>query len=119
MREAFGCGFYPGPDQQHRSNKTDYGNAVWQRFDHPITLASGTATHDNRRTANASTLRQGTHALGVDGKLLTELLDCRPADGLGKRICLCKQGQNLLFDLQEALILLRVSWWNVRYAVFG
>lgn len=31
-------------------------------------------THDNRRTANASTLRQGTHALGVDGKLLTELL---------------------------------------------
>jgi hypothetical protein len=30
MSEAFGCGFYPGPDQQERSNKTDYGNAVWQ-----------------------------------------------------------------------------------------
>ena len=30
-------------------------------------------THDNKVKANASKLRQGTHALGVDGKLLTEL----------------------------------------------
>ena len=29
---------------------------------------------DNRTPANASKLRQGHHALGVDGKLLTELL---------------------------------------------
>ena len=32
---------------------------------------------DNRTPANASKLRQGHHALGVDGKLLTELLDRR------------------------------------------
>lgn len=81
MSEAFGCGFYPGPDQHRRSNKTDYGNAVWQRFDHPH---SGEwqyrKTHDNKAQANASKLRQGDHAPGVDGKLLTELL------GIGRRL---------------------------------
>lgn len=75
MSEAFGCGFYPGPDQHRRSNKTDYGNAVRQRFDHPH---SGEwqyrKTHDNKAQANASKLRQGDHAPGVDGKLLTDLL---------------------------------------------
>src|SRR5690606_6760055 len=41
----------------------------------PITLASGNATTaTSRTTANASKLRQGTHALEVDGKLLAELL---------------------------------------------
>lgn len=75
MREAFGCGFYPGPDQHRRSNKTDYGNAVWQRFDHPHPGEwQYRKTHDNKAQANASKLRQGDHAPGVDGKLLTELL---------------------------------------------
>lgn len=44
----------------------------------PITLASVTAIPDNRRTANVSTLRRGSHVLGVDRKLLTELLDASP-----------------------------------------
>ena len=79
MREAFGCGFYPGPDQHRRSNKTDYGNAVWQRFDHPHPGEwQYRKTHDNKAQANASKLRQGDHAPGVDGKLLTELLGKRP-----------------------------------------
>ena len=33
---------------------------------------------DNRTPANASKLRQGHHALGVDGKLLTDLLGLLP-----------------------------------------
>src|SRR5690606_7134903 len=79
MREAFGCGVYPGPDQQRRSNKTDYGNAVWQRFCHPSLwrVASRKKRQQQRQirtTANASKLRQGDHAPGVDGKLLAELL---------------------------------------------
>src|SRR5690606_29712077 len=82
MREAFGCGVYPGPDQQRRSNKTDYGNAVWQRFCHPSLwrVASRKKRQQQRQirtTANASKLRQGDHAPGVDGKLLTELLGLR------------------------------------------
>ncbi|MGB8717254.1 MAG: hypothetical protein WCD66_12980 [Rhodanobacteraceae bacterium] len=31
MKEVSGRGFYPGPSRQHGLNKTDYGNAVWQR----------------------------------------------------------------------------------------
>ncbi|WP_434946828.1 hypothetical protein [Luteimonas sp. SDU82] len=45
MSEAFGCGFYLGPDRQLRSNKTDYrvqsGNASIT-----ITLASGKQQND-------------------------------------------------------------------------
>lgn len=86
MREASGRGFYLGPDQQPRSNKTDYdqrkslwdGNAVWQRLHTTIDLAINNATrqyhlqHEQQQTPQSS--RQGHHALGVDGKLLMELL---------------------------------------------
>ena len=76
MREAFGCGFYPGPDQQLRSNKTVYGNAVWQRLQQPNDLAISTATRSKQEQQQTPTRsRQGHHALGIDGKLLMELLD--------------------------------------------
>jgi hypothetical protein len=75
MREAFGCGFYLGPDQQSRSNKTDYGNAVWQRLQTTIDLAINTATPGKQKQQQTPTRsRQGHHALEVDGKLLMELL---------------------------------------------
>ena len=75
MREAFGCGFYPGPDQQLRSNKTVYGNAVWQRLQQPNDLAISTATRSKQEQQQTPTRsRQGHHALGIDGKLLMELL---------------------------------------------
>ena len=75
MREAFGCGFYPGPDQQPRSNKTVYGNAVWQRLQHQNDLAINNATRSKQEQQQTPTRsRQGHHALGVDGKLLMELL---------------------------------------------
>ena len=75
MREAFGCGFYPGPDQQLRSNKTVYGNAVWQRLQQPNDLAISTATRSKQEQQQTPTRsRQGHHALGIDGKLLMDLL---------------------------------------------
>ena len=75
MREAFGCGFYPGPDQQPRSNKTVYGNAVWQRLQHQNDLAINNATRSKQEQQQTPTRsRQGHHALGVDGTLLMELL---------------------------------------------
>ena len=82
MREAFGCGFYPGPDQQPRSNKTVYGNAVWQRLQHQNDLAINNATRSKQEQQQTPTRsRQGHHALGVDGKLLMELLDIALASG--------------------------------------
>jgi hypothetical protein len=48
MNEASGCGFYPGPDEQLASNKTVYGNAVWQ----PLSLLKPTRNtqHATRNT---------------------------------------------------------------------
>ena len=47
MNEASGCGFYLGPDEQLASNKTVYGNAVWQ----PLNLLKPTrnAQHATRK----------------------------------------------------------------------
>ena len=86
MREAFGCGFYPGPDQQPRSNKTVYGNAVWQRLQHQNDLAINNATRSKQEQQQTPTRsRQGHHALGVDGKLLMELLGLTASEPLDTR----------------------------------
>src|SRR3546814_3257991 len=75
MREAFGCGFYNGPDQRHRSNKTGQGNAVW----HPLPQRTGVQLHHRNTTQHEqqqppSSYRRERHATGVDGKLPRELL---------------------------------------------
>ena len=55
MNEASGCGFYPGPDEQLASNKTVYGNAVWQ----PLGLLKPTRNtqHERRDAAVARKLK--------------------------------------------------------------
>jgi hypothetical protein len=49
MNEASGCGFYPGPGEQLASNKTVYGNAVWQ----PLILLK-TTRNTQHATRNAT-----------------------------------------------------------------
>ena len=76
MNEVSGRGFYPGPSQHQWPNKTDYGIAVW----HPLKphrtaeQQQQEGQHDDQQQPISS--RQGPHASGVDGSLLTELLGC-------------------------------------------
>ena len=84
MSEAFGRGFYPGPVWMHQTHKTDYdqrkspwdGNAVWQCLK-PTARRESTAVEKQTAPTDAKpeSERQGQRAAGVDGKLLTELLD--------------------------------------------
>ena len=84
MSEAFGRGFYPGPVWKHQTHKTDYdqrkspwdGIAVWQCLK-PTARHESTAVEIKTAPTDAKpeSERQGQRAAGVDGKLLTELLD--------------------------------------------
>jgi hypothetical protein len=53
MNEVSGCGLYPGPHQQHRCNKTDYGNAVWHPLHPHRTDENNSTTKDNTMTSNS------------------------------------------------------------------
>jgi hypothetical protein len=103
MREASGRGFYQGPDQQHRSNKTDYGNAVWHLCTASHRRKKWTAKRTTAKQAKAKSSRSGRHVPGVDGKLLTELL------GTGRNTRGTKADEAIEMEVASAMVVVSDS----------